>query len=358
MAWHKPWHECRTNFQDCNGGIDFDNGPGVTGVLIILMSIILCFFGGILGAASTADYLNKKSYWECAANTKKCDMSRKMNDKAVYLNKLLFATNEDAANKLGHLLAPKKETDRVKRWTKEKLISETKAGMDRGFVVGAACSNGANLGFACDGTDLVRKLLNKQKVEVSPTVPIVAFSVAGGFYLFVGFVLMGRFIANFGRPSGGLIFWMCFFAPIFIPFWMVIGAGGAAVLGLQGLASANEKRKERKSKLEKQKELERKKQEEEEIVGRDVVKQRQKISELTARAEKIKDNETREKQLSRLRQTQTLVEDEAKMRIEQHRKALKEALGETEGIMNLEAEIDDVLFEAEAHREARDLTRK
>lgn len=349
------WYNKQTNFDDCNGHADWHNGPGITGGLIMTAVLAVAIFGIAGPIEYGSNYKNVVTYWECAANPD-CAPNNENTARAITLRKLLFSNNEAAAKEIElRLLTEKKESNVAKRWQAERLVSEVKSGISRETAIKIICSMPDRAGYKMLGQgcnmSLVAKLQKGEKIELRPTVLLVFLSIAGAIYLLAGFVLMDRFIANFGRPSGGLIALMAFFAPIFAPLWTVVGLGHLAVWSAksakQGISQYQNRRTQEKSRRE-----------EERLLGKDLLGQKQKVADLTAEAQKIQDKTMREGLLNRLNIAAKLLEDEAKMRLEIHREAASRALRETNGAVALAKEVDEALFLAEAHRDAREIMRK
>lgn len=350
------WYEKQTNFDDCNGHADWQKGPGITGGLVMTAVLAVAILGIVGLVDYSYNYKNVVTYWECAANSD-CETSNNEDTaRALTLRKLLFSNNEAAAKEIElRLLIKKKESNVAKKWQAERLVGEVKSGISREAAIKIICSmpDGAGykmLGQGCN-MSLVAKLQKGEKIELRPIFLFVFLSIAGAFYLLAGFVLMGRFIAHFGRPSGGLVNWMIFFAPIFAPFWTIVGLGHLAVWSAksakQGINQYQNRRMQEKSRRE-----------EERLLGEDLLQQKQRVADLAAEAQKIQDKTMREGLLNKLNIAAKLLEDEAKMRLEIHREAVSRALRETGGAVTLAKDVDEALFLAEAHREAREIMRK
>jgi len=308
------WYNRRADYDQCSNNYGSRDIGWLGGVFIagFFVTIVLLALGFGL---SYSEYTNRLLYWQCAKNpeSRKCLSSggAYVKDGAPFLNKIIFGDKPTMLSALNKRLAPEQEKDKLKRFVKEKIIQEAEAGAGRVNTVALLCSNGGGLGYVCNDITKAYQLQNNKTIEISQTV-WMGFLFAGcGAYLVTGLIFMAAFIAHFGRPSGGLIGWMAVFAPIFVPFWTVVGLRTLGITGWRGgktkLGAYRQTRAEQK-----------KAKEEARLVGEEVIRDREEINRLTKDVQSDTElgPETKKELLARLKQARDNNEREAKLRVQ------------------------------------------
>lgn len=344
----------RCNFDNVDCGRD-DPGP-VGGSLII--GAIIIVLAGLIGLIVHSCHDDKVERLNCLAALEK---NRKASCGAKYpqlvsLKLILRGSNQEAADEVNRLfqsLALSNKNSIIQQWALEKIYTEIKSGADRTKTMRVLCSSFADIlrnnpdalgSKICDDDNRNEITEFYKNGYVAPTRVYLGFyATAVGAYLLCGLIFMIGFAIHFGRPSGGVIAWMAVFAPIFIPFWAVVGLGGAGLLALRsakrGLAARSATRVAKKqSKTEAR------------LVGQEVINDKEEIARLMqeVEADSTVPADIKQSLKNRLQAIRAKNEQEAKMRVE-----LKDLARVRERAEKLSAKVEDIEIRVSARENVR-----
>lgn len=334
---------------NCGKNINYHFGP-IGGSLTA--SIIIIALSALTGLAVHSCYYDDSiERQDCLAALEK-NRNASCTTKNPYLSSLrliLRGSNQEAANELNRVFQPLAKDDKlINQWTLQKIYTEVKLGMERRKALYLLCSTFASNNretidyMICDNADKAAEFYQSGYIKPA-RVHLGFYTTALVAYLLCGIVFMISFITHFGRPSGGVIAWMTVFAPIFIPFWAIVGLGSISYCGLRSAKRGLTARlKVRAAKKQKKNEAR--------LVGKEVIDDKEEIARLTEEieADGTVPADIKQSLKGRLQEIREKNEREAEMRVKL--KDLARVRGRAE---KLSAKVDEVEIRVAARENVR-----
>lgn len=344
----------RCNFDN----VDCDrDGPGpVGGPLIIGVSIlVVAGLGGLIVNSCHDDGVERLNCLAALEKNRNASCGAK-HPQLVSLKLILRGSNQEAADEVNRLFRPLALANKelaVPQWTLEKIYIEIKSGMSRTKAINLLCSSFADIlrnnfnapGFKVCDDDNRNEVIEFYKTGyVAPTRVYLGFyATAAGAYLLCGLIFMISFIVHFGRPSGGVIAWMAVFAPIFIPFWAIVGFCSAGLLALRsakrGWVARSAARAAKKQSMA-----------EARLIGKEIISDREEVARLIqeVEADSTVPADIKQSLKNRLQAIRAKNEEEAKLRVE-----LKDLTRVRERAEKLSTKVEDIEIRVSARENVR-----